>query len=85
MIKRVMKNPMVAVGFVTVFLFVYTGLIAVGASYTLIASMFILSPFLVVWMVVRVLKSAPVSDKTFNDHFYEDLPYRKIPDEADNA
>jgi hypothetical protein len=80
-----MKNPWFPVGLVTIFLFVYTGLIAVGASYSLIVSMFVISPFLVIWMVVRVLKSAPVSDKTFNEHFYEDHPYRKIADEADNA
>ncbi len=77
-----MKNPMFAVSLVTMILFVYTGLVAVGGSYTLILSIFVASPFLIIWMVYRVLTSAPLSDKTFNEYFYEDHPYRKIPDEA---
>lgn len=80
-----MKSPMFPVSLVTAVLVLYTGLIALGGSYALIIAIFTASPFLVIWMVYRVLKSTPLSDKTFNDHFYEDLPYRKIPDEAENA
>jgi hypothetical protein len=80
-----MKSPWFPIAFVTAFLFIYTGLLAMGASYTLMVVLFSLSPFLVIWMVVRVLKSKPVSTKTFNEHFYLDHAYRKIPDEAENA
>jgi hypothetical protein len=78
----VMKNPWVPVGVVTAILFFYTGLIAVGGSYTLIMSIFVASPFLIIWMVYRVLRAAPVSDKTFTDHFYEDHAYKRVPEEA---
>lgn len=76
-----MKNPWFPVGVVTAMLFFYTGLIAVGGSFALIMSIFVASPLLIIWMVYRVLKANPVSDKTFRDHFYEDLSYRRIPEE----
>jgi hypothetical protein len=76
-----MKSPWFPVGVVTAILFFYTGLIAVGGSYTLIMSIFVASPLLIIWMVYRVLRATPVSDKTFQDHFYEDYPYRRIPEE----
>jgi 5-bromo-4-chloroindolyl phosphate hydrolysis protein len=80
-----MKSYWFPIGLVTFYLFAYTLLASFGFSYKLIFSMLIISPVLVIWMVIRVLKSPQYSGKTFNDHFYEDNDYRKIPDEADNA
>jgi hypothetical protein len=80
-----MKSYSLPIGLVTSYLFAYVLLASFDFSYTLIFSMFVISPLLVIWMVIRVLKSPQCSGKTFNDHFYEDHYYRKIPDEADNA
>jgi hypothetical protein len=44
-------------------------------------SIFIASPFLIIWMVYRVLRAKPVSDKTFQEHFYEDHSYKRVPDQ----
>ena len=80
-----MKSAWLPVGIVTIFLLVYVFIAAAGYSYLLITGLFSISPILVVWMVIRVLKSPYNSGKTFNEHFYEDHNYRKIPDEAENA
>ena len=80
-----MKSALFPVGLVTIFLVVYVLIAASGISYFLTALLFTISPILVIWMVFRVLKSPYNSRKTFNDHFYEDHSYRKIPDEAENA
>ena len=37
------------------------------------------SPFLVVWMVYRVLKDGVESTKTFDEYFYEDSDIRRLP------
>lgn len=50
-----------------------------GFTENAIISMFVLSPVVVIWMVVRVLKDGEPSTKTFTDHFYEDYAYRRIP------
>lgn len=80
-----MKTAMFPVILVTIILVVYVVFAASGFSYFLTALLFTISPFLVIWMVFRVLKSPYNSSKTFNDHFYEDLNLQKIPDEAVNA
>jgi uncharacterized membrane-anchored protein YitT (DUF2179 family) len=80
-----MKSAWFPVGLVTIFLVAYVVIAATGLSYFLSAMLFTVSPILVIWMVFRVLKSPYDSGKTFNDHFYEDHGYRKIPDEAENA
>ncbi len=81
----IMKSALFPVGLVTIFLVVYVVIAASGFSYFLTAMFFTISPILVIWMVFSVLKSPNDSRKTFNDHFYEDNSYRKIPDEAENA
>jgi len=44
--------------------------------------MFLASPFLVIWMVYRVLRADTTATGTFDEKFYEDHDYRKIPDDA---
>jgi hypothetical protein len=46
--------------------------------------MFLASPFLVIWMVYRVLRADTTPTATFDEKFYEDHDYRKIPDESVN-
>ena len=75
-----MRNPRFSILFVTTYLLVY----AIVASFTdyfqWALIMFIFSPILILWMVYTVLKYGKPSNKTFDEHFYEDFDYRKIPD-----
>ncbi|MCU0354467.1 MAG: hypothetical protein MUD08_12135 [Cytophagales bacterium] len=59
--------------FVTAFLVVYTLSPHLGASPLMISSAYLASPFLVIWMVVRVLKKGEPSGRTFDEgYFYDD-------------
>jgi hypothetical protein len=51
-----MKRHQFATLFVSLYLLVYTVLFHAGASLQLLGCMFLVSPFLVVWMVYSVLK-----------------------------
>ncbi len=53
-----MKNYQFATAFVTTFLVVYTALHYLQADLRLLGVMFIISPFLVVWMVYSVIRNA---------------------------
>ena len=67
--------------FATAFLVVHTLGSYLGASPLLISSAYLASPFLVVWMVVRVLKKGEPSGRTFDEgYFYDD---EKAPQSAE--
>jgi hypothetical protein len=51
-----LKNPGFIVGFVSLYLVVYTVMFQAGGDINILMTMFILSPFLVIWMVYVVLK-----------------------------
>jgi hypothetical protein len=51
-----LKNPTIAVTMVTAYLVLYYMLFYLNAAFEVLALMFILSPLLLVWMVVVVLK-----------------------------
>lgn len=68
-----MKNYRFATIFVSLFLVVYTILHVSGAPDQLLATMFIISPVLVCWLVYTVLRYAP-----YNEAEREG----EIPDEA---
>jgi hypothetical protein len=63
----------------TLFMLVYNFSPYMGFSDNVIVSMFLLSPLVVIWMVVRILKDGKPSTKTFTEHFYEDHAYRRAP------
>jgi len=64
--------------FTSAYLLVYTLLPYFGATLELMFTLFLCSPFLVVWMVIRILKDGKPSGKKFNEgYFYEDFDYRK--------
>ena len=50
------RNPVFAASFVTVYLLIYTVLFHTGASYPILVTMFAISPFLVIWMVYVVIR-----------------------------
>lgn len=62
---------------VTLFMLLYNVLPIYGAEEHIIIPLFILSPVAVLWMVYRILKYGTPSDKTWDEHFYEDHPYRR--------
>jgi hypothetical protein len=51
------RKPAVVTAVVTVYLVLYYILFHAGASDNIIISMFIASPFLVIWMVITILKN----------------------------
>ena len=62
---------------VTLFMLGYNSLPFWGANMGLIVVLFFVSPSPVIWMVYRILKDGKHSDKTWEDYFYEDHPYRR--------
>ncbi|MDX5405101.1 MAG: hypothetical protein LPK46_03145 [Bacteroidota bacterium] len=54
-------------------------------SIRLALMMFSLSPLPVIWMVIRVLRDGVESDRTFHEHFYDDVDIRRnIPKGSSN-
>ncbi len=43
-----------------------------GVADSIIAAMFVVSPFITFWMAYKILKDATPSHKTFDDCWYED-------------
>ena len=78
-ISEILMEPVknVVIG-TTIFLFIYTVLSTLkGVPDQLIIGMFSLSPFIVIYMVWRVLTAGEPAEQTFEDVFYEDLDYMR--------
>jgi len=58
-----MKKHQVATLIVSLYLLVYTVLFQTGASLKLLGCMFLLSPFLVIWMAYSILKYGTYNGK----------------------
>jgi membrane protein implicated in regulation of membrane protease activity len=71
-----LKNTRFALWFVTIFLLVYTVGASMGMSPTVVTVMFLLSPFLVLWLVYTVLRFGTPSGRTFDEYFYDDTDIR---------
>ncbi|GAB2785123.1 hypothetical protein GCM10027275_31900 [Rhabdobacter roseus] len=67
------KNPLFALGFVTLFLVIYTVLGHWDTNHSLVTVMFIFSPFLMIWLVYTVLRYGEPSERTFDEYFYDDV------------
>lgn len=62
-----LKDPAFATTFVTVYLVIYTVLFHTGASENTLTILFAISPLLVIWMAITILKygkysGAPLAD-----------------------
>jgi sensor histidine kinase YesM len=66
--KHFWQNHKVATLFVTAYLIIYTLLHQSGASLQILGAMFLLSPFLVVWMAYTILRHAEYNGRDL----YED-------------
>ena len=76
-----------AVSVITLYLILYVVLIQFGAPYPLITAVFTLSPFLIIWMVFRVLRDPVSTSRTFDDYFYQDADIARVkefPSDPDN-
>lgn len=63
----------------TLFVLVYNLSPYMGFSDNAITAMFLVSPLVVIWMVIRVLKDGQPSTQSFTEHFYEDYAYTRNP------
>ncbi|HSB92256.1 MAG TPA: hypothetical protein VLC28_04025 [Flavitalea sp.] len=61
-----LKNPGFVAAFVSIYLLVYTVLFQAGAEFNILMTMFILSPFMVAWMVYVVLKFGKFNGNELN-------------------
>lgn len=78
-----MNSSMRGIWFPVIFASAYLVIYVMFASLnleTVVAAMFVISPFLVIWMVYRVLKDGKPSGRTFSEHFYDDSDYRRVRD-----
>jgi hypothetical protein len=76
-----MKSVWFPISFVSCYLVLYTLMAYLSVFRDVVIMMFVLSPFLVIWMVYRVLKDGKPSGRTFAEHFYDDAEFKRIPDE----
>jgi hypothetical protein len=76
-----MENIKFPILFTTSYLILFALVPWFGASLETMVILFLFSPFLIVWMVIRILKDGKPSGKKFNEgHFYEDWDYRANPE-----
>lgn len=62
-----LKNPLTSTSLVTAYLLIYNALFFTGASFNVLAVMFILSPFLVIWMALTILMDKKYEVKEFEE------------------
>jgi ABC-type multidrug transport system fused ATPase/permease subunit len=65
--------------FATIYLFVYLIVLYFSLNFRLALLMLSLSPIVLIWMVIRILKGEYTCTKTFDESFYED--YSGKPDD----
>ncbi|SHN12528.1 hypothetical protein SAMN04488057_10792 [Cyclobacterium lianum] len=67
-----MDKSLIPVSLVSGFLLVYVVAVAVNLNTAFILLMFAVSPILMIWMVIKVLKAAFDPTHTFEEKWYED-------------
>jgi hypothetical protein len=71
-----MKHPLLSleavIGIATGFMLLYLLSILFQFPGEWIFDLYLLSPFVIVWMVMRILKDPYSTDKTFDEYFYQD-------------
>ena len=72
---RPIKLPIL---FTTVFLMFHTISPYLGVPEKVIIASWALSPLVVIWMVIRVLKDGIASQRTFEEYFYDDREIKRV-------
>ena len=75
-----MKNIRFPVIFTTAYLVIFTWLALFEIDELLAIILFLVSPVMVVWMVFNVLKNGEYKGPGFNERFYQDDDYEKLPE-----
>lgn len=63
-----LRSPVFATTFVTLYLVIYTVLFRTGASAAVLTIMFAASPFLVIWMATTIMKFGKYSGRELDDN-----------------
>ena len=72
-----MKKPAIIILITTFYLLFFQASPYIGVPDGVIIAMFILAPFIVIYMVYVVLKFGKSSNYTFEERFYEDWDYKR--------
>ena len=72
-----MKKPAVIITIATLYLFFFHLSPYLNVPDEVIVTLFILAPFLIVYMVYVVLRFGEPSKHTFEERFYDDLDYNR--------
>ncbi|HEX6847842.1 MAG TPA: hypothetical protein VF144_12740, partial [Chitinophagaceae bacterium] len=72
-----MKRPAIVITIATLYLLFFHVSPHIGIPEEAIIAMFILSPFLVIYMAYVILRYGKPSKYTFDEKFYEDHEYRR--------
>lgn len=75
--QDLMKQIKIPLFACTLYLSLYTLSPFIGIPDIMIIFMWVLSPFLVIWLVFHVLKDGKASDRTFEEYWYDDVDIRR--------
>lgn len=70
-----MKKPAIIIGFATVFMLFYNMAPYIAIPDAIIIGMFILSPFVIIYMAYVIIRYGKPSRHSFEEKFYDDLDY----------
>ena len=73
-----MKRPAVIIFLATLYLLFFHASPILDAPNWVIIALFILSPFVVIYMAYVILKYGKPSQHTFEERFYDDYDYKRI-------
>jgi len=72
-----MKKPAIIIALSTLYLILFQASPYIGLPDEAIIAMFILSPFIIIYMAYVILKYGRPSKHTFEEKFYEDHDYER--------
>lgn len=72
-----MKKPAIVITLATLYLLLFHSSPFIGIPDEFIIAMFILSPFIVIYMAYVILKYGKPSGHTFEERFYDDFDYKR--------
>jgi hypothetical protein len=72
-----MQNIKWPIGIVTCYLIIYQSAAFLGFSDNIVVAMYVASPFLLFWLVYKILKDGIPSERTFDEYFYDDYDYKR--------
>lgn len=72
-----MKKPGIVIVLATIYVLLFHSSPLMGVPDEFIIAMFILAPFVVIYMVYVVLKYGKPSNHTFEERFYDDYDHKR--------